>query len=138
ISTGNVLAQDGSKMSKSKGNYTDPLVLLDRVGADAFRYYLMSSVVMQAEDMLFKDEEVKDVHNRVINIFANSFNFYEIYADGTPASAGLKSKNILDKWILERFNELVGEVTEGMESYDLVKASRPIKDFVSDLSTWYI
>src|SRR3989338_11279083 len=51
VTTGNVLASDGSKMSKSKGNYTDPLVILDTIGADAFRYYLMSSVVMQAEDM---------------------------------------------------------------------------------------
>lgn len=136
ISTGNVLAADGSKMSKSKGNYTDPLILLDRVGADAFRYYLMSSVVMQAEDMLFKDEEAKDIHNRLVNILANSFTFYELYADGTPAGKG--SKNVLDKWILSRLNETISSVTEAMEVYDMVRASRPLKDFVSDLSTWYI
>lgn len=138
VSTGNILAQDGSKMSKSKGNYTDPLVLIDRVGADAFRYYLTSSVVMQSEDLSFKDEEVKDVHNRVINILANSLTFYELYADNTPSVEGLKSKNVLDKWILSRLNQVVNEVTEAMEAYDLVKASRPLKDFVSDLSTWYI
>jgi isoleucyl-tRNA synthetase len=136
VTTGNVLAQDGSKMSKSKGNYTDPLTLIDRIGADAFRYYLMSSVVMQAEDMLFKDDEVKEVNNRLINILANSFTFYELYADGTPASA--KSENVLDKWILARLNETVQEVTEALEAYDMVRASRPLKDFVTDLSTWYI
>ena len=136
VTTGNVMAADGSKMSKSKGNYTDPLILLDTIGADAFRYYLMSSVVMQAEDMLFKDEEIKEVHNRLINILANSFSFYEMYADGT--AAGTKSKNVLDRWIVARLNQLTGEVTEAMEKYDMVRATRPVKDFVSDLSTWYI
>lgn len=138
ISTGNIQAKDGSKMSKSKGNYTDPLVLIDSVGADAFRYYMMSSVVMQSEDLLFKDEEVKDVHNRLVNILANSLTFYELYADGTSATEGLKSTHALDKWILARLNGVIKEVTEAMEAYDMVRASRPLKDFVSDLSTWYI
>ncbi len=137
ITTGNILAKDGSKMSKSKGNYTDPLILLDTIGADAFRYYLMSSVVMQAEDASFKDEEVKDVHNRLLNILANTFTFYELYADGTPAN-GEKSPRVLDRWILARLEELLKEVTEALEAYDLVRASRPIKDFVADLSTWYV
>ena len=136
VSTGNVQAADGAKMSKSKGNYTDPLVLLDQVGADAFRYYLMSSVVMQAEDMLFKDQEVKEVENRLVNILANSFNFYELYADGTEASS--KSKNVLDRWILSRLNQLITDVTEALDKYDTVRATRPLKDFVGDLSTWYI
>ena len=140
ITTGNVVAADGSKMSKSKGNYTDPLVLIDSMGADAFRYYLMSSVVMQAEDMLFKDEEIKDVHNRLINILWNSFSFYELYADGKLEARNLKleTKHVLDRWILARLDQLIGEVTEAMEKYDMVRATRPIKDFVSDLSTWYI
>ena len=140
ITTGNVVAADGSKMSKSKGNYTDPLVLIDSMGADAFRYYLMSSVVMQAEDMLFKDEEIKDVHNRLINILWNSFSFYELYADGKleTRNSKLETKHVLDRWILARLDQLIGEVTEAMEKYDMVRATRPIKDFVSDLSTWYI
>src|SRR3989344_7085341 len=138
ISTGNVQAQDGSKMSKSQGNYTDPLILIDRVGADAFRYYMMSGVVMQAEDMLFKDEEVKEVHNRLINILANTFNFYELYADGTLADNALKSKHVLDQWIVSRLHNLIIEVTAAMEAYDMVRATRPVRDFVSDLSTWYI
>lgn len=136
VTTGNVLAKDGAKMSKSKGNYTDPLILLDTIGADAFRYYLMSSVVMQAEDAAFKDEEVKEVHNRLINILANTFNFYELYADGTQASS--TSTHVLDRWILARLNELVSEMTKGFEAYDTVSASRPLREFVSDLSTWYV
>ncbi len=138
VSTGNVMARDGSKMSKSKGNYTDPLLLLDQVGADAFRYYLMSSVVMQSEDMLFKDEEVKEVHNRLINILWNAFNFYELYAGGTNTENTLESKHVLDRWIISRLHKLISEVTVAMEAYDMVRATRPLRDFVSDLSTWYI
>jgi len=96
----------------------------------------MSSVVMQAEDMLFKDQEVKEVENRLVNILANSFNFYELYADGTEASS--KSKNVLDRWILSRLNQLITDVTEALDKYDTVRATRPLKDFVGDLSTWYI
>src|SRR3989344_4494518 len=136
VSTGNVLAHDGSKMSKSKGNYTDPLVLLDRLGADAFRYYLMSSVVMQSEDMLFKDEEIKEINNRLINILDNSFTFYKLYADDTSAS--VQSIHVLDRWILYRLDVVILDVTKTMYEYDLVRATRPIRDFVSDLSTWYI
>src|SRR3989338_5509333 len=66
LTTGTILAEDGSKMSKSKGNYTDPIVNLDLFGADALRYYLMSSVVMQAEDIRFINDEVRQVHNQVL------------------------------------------------------------------------
>lgn len=138
VSTGNIMAKDGSKMSKSKNNYTDPLVLLDNMGADAFRYYLMSSVVMQSEDMLFKDEEVKEVHNRLINILVNSFNFYELYAGSASVDSTLKSGHVLDRWIIFRLNNLVIEITKAMEAYDMVRATRPLRDFISDLSTWYI
>lgn len=139
VTTGNVLAADGSKMSKSKGNYTDPLILLDTIGADAFRYYLMSSVVMQAEDMLFKDEEIKEVQTRLINILENSFKFFELYKDKLEArSAKLESNHTLDQWIVARLNMLANEMTGAMDSYDMVKATRPIRDFVTDLSTWYI
>jgi isoleucyl-tRNA synthetase len=93
---------------------------------------------MQSEDMLFKDEEVKDVHNRLINILGNSLTFYELYADGTSSADGLKSTHVLDKWILTRLNAVIKDVTEAMEVYDLVRATRPLKDFVTELSTWYI
>ena len=138
LSTGNVLAEDGSKMSKSKGNYTDPLTLLDRVCADAFRFYLMSSVVMQSEDMLFKDEEVKEVHNRLINILANSVTFYELYANPNLSSKLPKSTHVLDLWVISCLHSLIKEVTEAMDIYDMVRATKPVREFVTDLSTWYI
>lgn len=137
ITTGNILAADGAKFSKSKGNYTDPYVLFNRYGADAFRFYLMSSVVMLAEDMTFCDDDVKEVHARVVNILRNSAAFFGLYKE----SAGLPhhgSKNVLDRWILARLDTLIVTVTEAFDHYDVPHATRPMREFIEDFSTWYV
>jgi isoleucyl-tRNA synthetase len=139
ISTGTILAADGSKMSKSKGNYTDPLTLLDLYGADAFRFYLMGSVVMQAEDLRFKDEDVRDTHNRVIGLLWNTYKFYELYQreyDGVTSARA--SAHVLDRWILARLDELTRVMTDALDAYDLPRAARPMREFVEDYSTWYV
>ncbi|MEK7144726.1 MAG: class I tRNA ligase family protein [Patescibacteria group bacterium] len=137
ITTGNVLAADGAKFSKSKGNYTDPYELFERYGADAFRYYLMSSVVMQAEDLTFRDEEVKEAHARVVNMLRNILAFYMLYKDEMgPASD--ESSNILDRWILAQLNGLIVVTTEAFDNYDVPHATRPMREFIDDFSTWYI
>lgn len=137
ITTGNVLAADGAKLSKSKGNYTDPRELFDRYGADAFRFYLMSSVVMQAEDLTFRDEEVKDAHARVVNMMRNILAFYALYKDAAgPASD--TSANVLDRWILARLGEVILTATEAFDRYDIPRATRPMREFVDDFSTWYV
>ena len=139
VTTGNVLAHDGSKMSKSKGNYTDPMANFDKFGADALRLYMMGSVVMQAEDITFKDEDYRENHNRVINIFWNCFTFFETYADaGIDAITSINSDNVLDKWIISRLNLVIQEMTLSMDKYDMVKAARLVKPFVDDFSTWYV
>jgi len=139
VCTGTILNDKGEKLSKSKMNYTDPWKIIDEFGVDALRYYLMTSVVMQAENLYFNDREVRDVYNKVMNIFDNILSFYTMYAseynDNIKAE---NSKNILDKWILAKLNVLVGEVTEHMDTYDTVRAGRPIKDFIDELSTWYV
>ncbi len=136
VTTGTILASDGEKMSKSKGNYTDPLVIIDRYGADALRYYLMTSVVMQAEDLNFRDDDVKEVYQRLINILLNVVAFYKTYESNIKPNTN--SDNVLDRWILSRLKELHTEVTLNLEKYDTVKAGRPIRGFVEDLSTWYL
>lgn len=137
ITTGNLLAADGEKFSKSKGNFTDPYELFDRYCADAFRYYLMSSVLMQAEDVLFKDEEVKEVHSRVVNMLRNILAFYSLYKDDSCA-ANDGSENILDRWILARLRELIAMATESFDNYDVPRATRPMREFIDDFSTWYV
>ena len=137
--TGNILAEDGSKMSKSKKNYTDPLELIALYGADAFRYYTMTSVVMQGEDLRFTDNDVKEIQQRLINILSNVYTFYALYADENKNSHDPKKSNhVLDTWILARLNELTENVTTHLDTYNTVKAGRPIRDFITDFSTWYV
>ncbi|MDO8566982.1 MAG: class I tRNA ligase family protein [bacterium] len=137
ITTGNVLAADGAKFSKSKGNYTDPYELFNRYGADAFRYYLMSSVVMQAEDLTFRDEDVQEAHARVVNMLRNILAFYSLYKDeACPPKA--VSDTILDRWILARLDGVIRVATEAFDRYDVPHATRPMRGFIDDLSTWYV
>ena len=139
LSTGTVLAADGAKMSKSKGNYTDPLHNLDQFGADALRFYLMGSVVMQSEDLKFKDDELKDVHNRVVNILWNSYTFFDLYkGQWNGAFDPATVTHLLDQWVLSRVSELVSDVTRHMDNYDTVRACRAISAFIDDFSTWYV
>ena len=139
VVTGNILAADGSKMSKSKGNYTDPLILLDRFGADALRFYLMNSVVMQAEDAAFRDEEVREVHNRVIGTLWNSTKFFELYKDALDTTVRPEdSTHPLDRWVRSLLGVLIRELTDAMESYDTPRACRAIREFIADYSTWYV
>ena len=139
ISTGNILGEDGAKMSKSKGNYTDPMINMDKFGADALRYYLMASPVMQSEDVCFSDSELKEIHSKIINILWNTFKFFDLYkAEYDGKTKAQNSDNALDKWILAKLNYLILETTDNLEKYDTVKASRPIKDFANDFSTWYV
>lgn len=139
VNTGTILAQDGSKMSKSKGNFTDPLINLDQFGADALRLYMLTSVVMQAEDVKFKDDELKETHNRTINILWNAFTFYTMYAGGqTSANIQQESTHVLDRWILALLAQLVAEMSQALDAFDTVRTGRAVRDFVSDFSTWYI
>lgn len=137
ITTGNVLAADGAKISKSKGNYTDPYRLFDHYGADAFRFYLMSSVVMLAEDMQFRDEEVKDVHARVVHILRNTAAFFALYK-GEAGEANALSPHVLDRWILAKLHTLLRTTTDALDTYDIPRATRPMREFIEDFSTWYV
>ena len=142
VTTGTILAADGEKLSKSKGNYTDPYVLFDRYGADAFRYYLMASVIMQAEDLLFRDEEVREAQMRVVNILRNVGAFYALFSAGggkdDTVAASDGSIHALDRWIVARLREVVTVSTGAFDRYDVPRAVRPMREFIDDLSTWYL
>ncbi|MEX0916946.1 MAG: class I tRNA ligase family protein [Candidatus Paceibacterota bacterium] len=138
VTTGNILAEDGAKMSKSKGNYTNPLENVNRYGADALRYYLMNSVVMRAEDARFVDDELKEAHNRTLNILWNTYQFFLMHKESTQAVNPEESGNILDRWVLSRLGKTVREVTAAFDEYDTVRVTREMRDFVTDFSTWYV
>ena len=138
IVNGLVLAEDGKKMSKSLKNYPDPMKVVDEYGADALRYYMISSPIVHAEALNFSEKGVGEVYRKVVVRLENVLSFYEMYKGKLKDTTDTKSENVLDIWILARVNELVKEVTEGFESYQLDKATRPIGEFIDDLSTWYV
>jgi len=143
VTTGTLLSEDGQKISKSKKNYPDPWIFIDKYGVDALRMYLMTSPLMKGEDANFSEKLVQEISSKIIGRLGNVVSFYELYPAPEQAryEAGSdvkKSGDILDKWILARLNQLVSEVTNGMEAYDMNEASRPIEGFIEDLSVWYL
>ncbi|MEK7624798.1 MAG: isoleucine--tRNA ligase [Patescibacteria group bacterium] len=138
IVNGIVLAEDGKKMSKRLKNYPDPEIMIDKYGADAMRYYLVSSPVMEAETLYFSEGGVREMYNKLINTLYNVLEFYQMFANQKSEIGNQKSDNILDKWIIAKLNMLVKNVTDSMEAYKLNEASRPIVEFVTELSQWYV
>ncbi|MEM4182069.1 MAG: isoleucine--tRNA ligase [Candidatus Pacearchaeota archaeon] len=136
VTTGTILAEDGEKMSKSKGNFTDPNVLMEKYGADSFRFYLMGSSVMNAEDFNFSDKALEETYKKVVMPLLNSANFYSLYEE-IPIK-NIESKNILDKWIVSKTNSLIKETTKYLENYDSINACKEISSFIENLSNWYI
>lgn len=140
ITSGLILAEDGHKMSKKLKNYPDPVGLVDVYGADALRYYLLSSPLLKGEDLNFSEKGVAEIMRKVIMRLSNVHAFFKLYNKSEEGSEIQKPKsdNVLDEWILSRLNELIGEVTNAMENYELDRATRPITEFIDDLSTWYL
>lgn len=138
VVNGIVLAEDGQKMSKSKNNFPDPMLVIDKYGADALRYYLTVAGVMRAEDLRFSEKGVDEIYKKVILITLNVLSFYKMFADGATGRPAVNSENILDRWILSKLNVLISETARYLEDYDLPRAGKPIADFVNDLSTWYL
>jgi isoleucyl-tRNA synthetase len=136
IVTGIVLAEDGKKMSKKLQNYPDPTQVMEKYGADAMRFYLLSSPVVQAENISFSEKGVEEIANKNIGRLYNVLSFYNLYKDGTAAHDA--SKNLLDKWILSRLNNLISIITEGYENYRTDLATRPLTDFIDNFSVWYL
>lgn len=140
ICTGFINAADGKKMSKKLKNYTDPLELMDKVSADAFRYSLMTTPVVVGEDINLDDKDVVNAERKLTMMY-NVLDFFLMYAevDGWVAKTTVPApEHPLDKWILSKLQGLIKEVTEHMDGYDLMRGSRPIVEFLDGLSNWYI
>ncbi len=136
IVNGIVLAEDGKKMSKRLKNYPEPDILLEKYGADAMRYYLITSPVMESEALNFSETGVREMYGKVVNTLWNVVEFYQMYP--VANAENLVSDHVLDQWIMAKLNELIKAVTVGMEEYRLAAASRPIVEFITELSQWYV
>lgn len=133
---GTLLAEDGRKMSKSLNNYPDPMNVAHTLGADAMRFYLLSSPAVKGEDLNFTEKDVAEIQRKNLGRLHNVLAMYEMFQD--DGEARHDSHNILDRWIVARLNALVTETTNGYQNYELDKATRPITDFIDDLSVWYL
>jgi isoleucyl-tRNA synthetase len=140
LSTGFINAADGRKMSKKLKNYTAPLELMENVSADAFRFTLLTSPVVLGEDMNLADKDVQAMERKLSMIY-NVLDFFLMYAevDKWIATEGApEPEHVLDKWILSKLQGLITEVSNNMDSYNLMHATRPITEFVDGLSNWYV
>jgi len=137
VVNGLILAEDGKKMSKSLKNYPDPQHIFDTSGADAMRLYLLASPAVRAEAFAFSEKGVREVASKILGRMRNALSLYTMSSD-ISHSASRDSQFVLDRWILARLEELTQEVTEGLEAYELDRATRPFASFVDDFSTWYI
>lgn len=140
ISTGVLSGNDGRKMSKTYGNYTDSKIVLEQIGGDALRLYLMGSPLMIGDNANFDDKELKNKLNNVLNPLWNTAKFFLIYAELKKyvPDKQVVSNNLLDKWIISRLNEFIRDFATNIEKYNVPMAVRPIEKFVEDLSTWYL
>jgi isoleucyl-tRNA synthetase len=144
IVTGTLAGNDGRKMSKSYGNYTDPNELMDKFSADSLRFLLLSSPLLNGEDFALQDKEVGDVA-RKLGMIWNMYDFFTMYAevDGWEYDGNLSDpldglKNPLDIWIVSRLHQLVAEVEKNMDAYNIPDAMTPILPFLDDASNWYV
>lgn len=138
ICLGHILDAEGKKMSKSIGNIVEPFSAIEKYGVDTLRLW-MYSVNQPGESKNFDERTVSEVEKRIFNLLENVHAFYELYRDKKLESdAYPKSKNILDRWILARLNELVEENTRNTDNYKLLEPVRAVREFIDDLSTWYL
>ena len=135
ICSGIILSKDGRKMSKKLKNYNDPSIVIENYCADSVRYYLLSSPVVKAQSFNFDDAGVAEITRKIIDRLHNILQFYLLYPSKTQNP---HSKNLIDRWIISRLSQLRETVTESLDNYHLDKATRPIGEFIEDLSIWYV
>ena len=140
ICLGLILDGEGQKMSKSKGNVVNPWDVLNEHGADAMRWYLYTASP-PGQERRFSPELVSEVLRNFTLTLWNTYSFFVTYAN-LDKWAPEKNKEIdysdLDLWLLAELNKLTRNVTEALENYDVLGATRPIEGFVDNLSNWYL
>lgn len=144
ITTGTLAGNDGRKMSKSLGNFTDPNELMDKFSADSLRFLLLSSPLLKGEDFSLQDKEVGDVARKLSMVW-NMYDFFTMYAevdgweyDGTLRDPLSSLANPLDVWIVSRLHQLVADIEKNMDGYNVPDALSPILPFIDDASNWYV
>ena len=142
VCLGHILDRDGQKMSKSKGNVVEPWQVLDRQGADAFRWYLFT-VSSPWYPRRFFPEAIDEVVRKFLLTLWNTYSFFVVYAniDGFEPAARtvpVAERPLLDRWIIAYLNRVVDQVRAGLDDYEVTGSGRAIQEFVDGLSNWYV
>ena len=141
ISNGLVLDKNGNKMSKRLGNAVDPFYALDRYGADALRWYMLTNAEPW-DNLKFDEGGVDEVRRKFFGTLYNTYSFFALYANiegWTPGQVGNDERPEIDRWITSKLNTLIREVETAYEDYDVKTAGRLIETFVCDhVSNWYV
>ena len=143
VSNGLVLDKNGNKMSKRLGNAVDPFEVMDRYGADAVRWYMISNS-QPWDNLKFDVDGVDEVRRKFFGTLYNTYSFFALYANvdgftGAEPEVPLAERPEIDRWIVSLLNTLVKTVTDALENYDPTPAARAIAEFVDEnLSNWYV
>jgi isoleucyl-tRNA synthetase len=144
IANGLVLDKHGNKMSKRLGNAVDPFETVNKYGADAVRWYMVTNAPPW-DNLKFDLEGVAEVQRKFFGTLYNTYGFFALYANvdqykyEASATIPVAERSDLDRWIISRLNSLILKVTESLDDYDPTIAGREIEDFVSEhLSNWYV
>ena len=143
ISNGLVLDKNGNKMSKRLGNAVDPFEELDKFGADALRWYMLTNA-QPWDNLKFDEEGVDEVRRKFFGTLYNTYSFFALYAnidnfDPSAAKVPYSKRPEIDRWVISLLNSLISKVRAAYEDYDVTTAGRLIQDFVcDDVSNWYV
>jgi isoleucyl-tRNA synthetase len=142
ICHGVVLDEHGQKLSKSLRNYPDPEEMFAKVGADALRWFLMSSPILRGGDLQIQKDgkQITEVVRLVLNPIWNAYYFFTLYAntDGVRATLRTDQQGVLDRYALAKVRAMVEGVGQRMDAYDLAGACQLVKEFLDALNNWYI
>jgi len=140
VSHGIVLGDDGQKMSKSLRNYPDPMGIFDTYGADAMRWYLLSSSILRGADFSVTEQGIRETVRQVLLPLWNSWYFLSLYAnaEGMTGEFRFDSTNVLDRYVAAKLRVLVHDMTSALDNYDLFEACQRMRSFLDVLTNWYI
>ena len=145
VTNGIVLNAEGKKMSKSLRNFTPPMEVIEKFGADALRFALMNSAVVRAEDLKFSEEFVSETIKSFLLPIRNAYSFFVLYAnidkwgdDRSDKKTPHDLTNELDIWLVSITQKLIKDVTDALESYHIDEAASYLVKFIDSLNNWYI
>jgi len=138
ISHGIVLGSDGQKMSKSLRNYPDVSEVFERDGADAMRWFLMSSPVIRGGNLIVTEEGIREGVRQFLLPLWSTYYFFTLYAGEVEPTWRTDSPHLLDRYLIAKMRDTIDEVTEHLEALDSPLAAASIRDFADVLTNWYV